>query len=100
MRVVNAEHPELERLGLPRGNDFVTREGEMAINRGGKLHVWSWVPVAEDSADAGAGVFAGTGLEETCRTVHDVEYLIHQVILSNTQTEAGIDQPLKRALQK
>eukprot|EP00929_Paragymnodinium_shiwhaense_P094691 TRINITY_DN5544_c0_g1_i2.p1 TRINITY_DN5544_c0_g1~~TRINITY_DN5544_c0_g1_i2.p1 ORF type:complete len:1147 (-),score=163.04 TRINITY_DN5544_c0_g1_i2:274-3450(-) len=98
INVVDPDHSDLERIGLPLGNGFVTKEGEMSANMGGSIHMWSWAPLEDEEPPNGS--FSGTGLETLCRQLDDVENIVYQVSMQPQMARLGSDAALKRALQK
>lgn len=98
LNVIDPQHPALERIGLPRGNDFVTKEGEMGEKKGGKVNVWTWAPLSAEEKEQKAVM--GTALEELNRALHDAEDMIMQTCSHPQAAELGIDRALTTALQK
>jgi len=98
VHVDDPEHPDLARIGLPRGNDFVTKEGEMVAGKGGSVHVWTWAPAVEEEDEA--HTFVGTAYEDLRQKVFDVEHLVLQTSSEPKVKALGLDPPLKQALEK
>jgi len=100
--VTNPELEELECIGLPRGNDFVSKEfkPDRVDQPDDKpdLHVWSWVP-AGDEQDVRGNV-TETALEVTNRDLYDVEHILTQTIQDNHIQSLGLDRLFRAALQK
>lgn len=99
MHVSDPEHAELEKIGLPRGNEFVSQEGELFTNRGGKLHIWAWVPCMDEEENE-LHAFSGTALEELHRDFRAMEHLILQIASQPQMDGAGTEPLLKQALHK
>jgi len=95
--VIDPSHAELERIGLPRGNDFVSKKFSDGEDQP-KLHVWSWAP-AMDEEDA-KSTFAGTALETLNRDLFDIEHVLTRAIADPQILALGLDKPFKTSLQK
>jgi len=95
--VKEPEHEHLDRIGLPRGNDFVSKE--MSEQGQAHLHMWSWVPSVEEESEQATN-FSGTALEETNRELYDVENVLTQAASDSQIIALGLDKPFKTSLQK
>jgi len=95
MSILDPEDMSLEVIGLPRGNDFVTKEGQLGQNQRGRLHVWAWVPHGEEPH-----VFMGTGYEGFCRALQDAENLVAQMVDHPQMESLGLLAPLTQSLEK
>jgi hypothetical protein len=94
--VIDPDHEALESIGLPRGNDFVTKE--FTSSGAPAMHVWTW-GVAVDETDSG-GNFGGTALEVLNRGLIDVETMLMQTIADPRLASCGLDKPFKTSLLK
>mmetsp|Transcript_74243 Transcript_74243/g.116169 ORF Transcript_74243/g.116169 Transcript_74243/m.116169 type:complete len:661 (+) Transcript_74243:1-1983(+) len=100
MYVTNPNSEELEVIGLPRGNDFVSREDSKdEAGSGQKLHVWTWAPAVDEEQTQGTQ-FNGTALELLNRDLGDVESLLAHTVLDPQIQELGFDKPFKQTLTK
>jgi len=94
MYVTDPDHPDLACIGLPRGNDFVSRvQNEKAT----EIKVWTWSLAQEENAET---LFGGTGLEELSKDLHDVEALVLQASTHPQAATLGLDTALHQAVQK
>jgi len=100
MHVLDPRHPELAWIGLPAGTDFVTKEGQIGVHKGGKLHVWTWSPCDKEEEDDWEPVFSGTAFEELSHGLHDAEQLIQQTREHPQISALGLNSPLQMALGK
>jgi len=98
MHVEDPKHPDLSWIGLPAGNDFVMKEGQLGARRGGRLHVWTWLP-CDDEAGVDH-IFVGTAFEELSHGMADAEQLIQQTKAHPQIATLGLNSPLSQALQK
>lgn len=98
MHVEDPKHPDLNWIGLPAGNDFVMKEGQLGARRGGRLHVWTWV-LCDDEASVDH-VFVGTAFEELSHAMQDAEQLIQQTKAHPQIATLGLISPLSQALGK
>jgi hypothetical protein len=98
--VIDPTVEALEMIGLPRGNDFVSRSECRGLAQGGmNLHVWTWAP-AVDEDGPGGNQFNGTALELLNRDLSDVESLLANTACDPQVTAIGCDGPIKQAVQK
>lgn len=97
--VTEPDDDAFEIIGLPHGNDFVTKE----YNSCGApdMHVWTW-SMAHDEEDDEEGVaeFNGTALELMNRGLYDVENMLTQTISDPRLVSYGLDKPFIASLQK
>jgi len=92
--IQDPEHLSLADLGLPDGISFVSREGNIGLNRRGRLHVWTWEMLTDGKS--GLGEQAGTGLDELCASLKEAEALALQTSREATVMSLGLDAPLNR----
>eukprot|EP00928_Gymnodinium_smaydae_P020359 TRINITY_DN17869_c0_g2_i1.p1 TRINITY_DN17869_c0_g2~~TRINITY_DN17869_c0_g2_i1.p1 ORF type:complete len:1111 (-),score=197.07 TRINITY_DN17869_c0_g2_i1:41-3373(-) len=95
--VIDPDHTGLEVIGLPRGNDFVTKETVDGLDGCVELHVWTWAPAAEEEAPEKK---ATTALEEMSRDLHEVEQVVFRTASDSKVISAGLDTALRKVLQK
>lgn len=94
--VVEPDNEALQCIGLPRGNDFVSKEFG-SLGGGPDLHVWTWTPFAE--AD-NAGTFAGTALEVLNRDLVDVGNILAQTMADTRLASIGLSQAFHSSVNK
>merc|ERR1712232_35045 len=97
----------MERLGLPSGADFITKEGELEMRKGGRLHVWTWQPAGAEEAleeredrEETDNVFVDTAFGELSRRLRDAQHLLHDASRHPQIETIGLDGPVMQALEK
>jgi hypothetical protein len=98
VHVLKPDHAELLSIGLPRGNDFISKEYNSSSDQL-DLHVWTWAPVPIEEEDS-TNKFHGTALEELSRDLIDVKEILGQTAEDPQFLDMGLGKPFKTALQK
>jgi len=108
VHVIDPDHPEMERLGLPMYGDFITKEGELEMRKGGRLHVWTWQPAGAeeereermDDREETDNVFVDTAFGELSRRLRDAKHLLHDASHHPQIETIGLHEPVMQALEK
>jgi len=98
---VNVSDPKgvgMSELGLPKGNSFISTEGNLGKNNRGRLHIWHW-EVMETNEEQSEN-FMGTGYEELVRELQEAENLVMQTARHAHNVDMGLDAPLEQTLAK
>jgi hypothetical protein len=98
VHVIDPLHEEMDRIGLPRGNDFVSKEFK-SDDSSPSLHVWSWAPAVDEEAGTVRN-FAGTALEALQHDLFDVEHVLTQAIADPQLSALGLEKPFQTSVQK
>lgn len=98
MHIHDIDHPHLDCIGLPRGNDFVSKE-HTRPDAAPDLHVWTWAPL-DGEDDHGEADFAGTALEAVHQDLYAIEQMLFQTSSDPQIVSLGLDTPLKQSMQK